>query len=99
MIRWNGDDGTLGEGHFGKVYKAMCKSDMCTYAIKVMPIVIDGVKMEKYHIRELQFLMKMRLAGNPNVIKYFKNWIVNLGNAERLCIQMELCSSNLQVFV
>ena len=43
--------------------------------------------------------MKMRLAGNPNVIKYFKNWIVNLGNAERLCIQMELCSSNLQVFI
>ena len=50
MIRWNGDDGTLGEGHFGKVYKAMCKSGMCTYAIKVMPI--DGVKMEKIsHMR------------------------------------------------
>ena len=45
------NDGTLGEGHFGKVYQATCKSDMCTYAIKVMPI--DGVKMEKYHIREL----------------------------------------------
>ena len=93
----NDNDCRLGEGSFGKVYKVTCKSDKCTYAIKVM--AIDGVKMEKYQIQELQFLMKMRLAGNPNVIKYFKNWIVDLGDAERLCIQMELCSLNLEVFI
>ena len=91
-------DGRLGEGSFGKVYKVTCESNMRTYAIKVMPI--DGATMEKYKLRELQFLMKMRLAGNPNVIKYFKNWIVNFGNPdERLCIQMELCSLNLEVFI
>lgn len=26
------NDGRLGEGDFGKVYKVTCKSDMCTYA-------------------------------------------------------------------
>ena len=73
----NDNDCRLDESSFGKVYKVTCKSDNCTYAIKVM--AIDGVKMEKYQIQELQFLMKMRLAGNPNVIKYF---VVDLGNAE-----------------
>ena len=94
-------DGQLGKGAFGTVYAVTRKDESRKehkYAIKVMSI--DGFKIApKYPKRELEFLMRMGNQGAPNIIKYFKNWIVDFGNDKRLCIQMELCSLNLEKFV
>ena len=89
----------LGKGVFGQVYEAKFKNDGNTYAIKVMPYDKNNSDMVKYQRRELQLLTKMKPAETPNVIKYFKSWIVQVSDGKRLCIQMELCSLNLTAFI
>ena len=92
-------DGQLGKGAFGTVYAVTRKDEPGKeYAIKVMSI--DGFKIQpRYPKRELELLMRMGKQETPNIIKYFKSWLVDFGNDRRLCIQMELCSSNLEKLV
>ena len=94
-------DGQLGKGAFGTVYAVTRKDEPGKerkYAIKVMSI--DSRKIaSKYPERELELLMRMAEQETPNIIKYFKSWLVDFGNDRRLCIQMELCSLNLENFV
>ena len=94
-------DDQLGKGAFGTVYAVTRKDEPDKerkYAIKVMPI--DSRKIaSKYPKREMEFLMRTGEQETPNIIKYFKSWLVDFGNDRRLCIQMELCSLNLENFV
>ena len=92
-------DNRLGERVCGNVYKAKCKDDGNEYAIKVMPYDYSNRMMKKYQKRELELLTRMELTKNSNVIKYFKSWIMPVSDGERLCIQMELCSLNLEAFI
>ena len=87
----------LGKGVYGQVYDAKSKNDGNTYAIKVMPF--GDKKKEKYQRRELELLVRLTLLESSNVIKYFKSWMIQVSDGERLCIQMELCSVDLGEFV
>ena len=99
--RGYGLDGQRGKGAFGTVYAVTRKDEPGKgrkYAIKVMSI--DGFKIKpKYPKRELEFLTRTGKQETPNIIKYFKSWLVDFDNDRRLCIQMELCSLNLLKFV
>ena len=86
----------LGEGAYGEVVKAKCQKDDKFYAIKIVPLPVQG--NTKYHKRELELLTKLELSGR-NVIKYFASWIVPAGGIRQLCIQMELCSVRLGTFI
>ena len=92
-------DKLLGEGAFGQVVKANCRQDGKAYAIKLMPLY-EGQRV-KYQERELQALTKLNLSeeSKQNVIEYFKAWILKVGGIQKLCIQMELCSTDLQKLV
>ena len=94
-------DSRLAKGVISQVYKAKFKDDGNTYALKVTPFDENNSGKKKYQERELQLLTKMKLAETPcpNVIKYFKSWIVQVSDGKRLCIQMELCSLNLAAFI
>ena len=89
----------LGEGAFGHVVKANCRKENKTYAIKLMPLY-EGERV-KYQERELKALTKLNLSeeSKQNVIEYFKAWILKVGDTQKLCIQMELCSIDLKKFV
>ena len=84
----------LGKGAFGKVVAAKCETDGKSYAIKLVELV-DKDRI-KYSERELDLLKKLNVMGE-NVIEYFGHWIVN--DVQLLCIQMELCSVNLDEFI
>ena len=84
----------LGNGAYGKVVAAKCETDGKSYAIKLVPLV-DKDRI-KYSERELDLLKKLNVMGE-NVIEYFGHWIVN--DVQLLCIQMELCSINLDEFI
>ena len=86
----------LGEGAYGEVVKAKCQKDDKFYAIKIVPLPVQG--NTKYHKRELELLTKLELSER-NVIKYFASWIVPAGGIQRLCIQMEFCSVSLGAFI
>jgi serine/threonine protein kinase len=91
-------DGMLGEGAYGKVFKAKCKDDGEVYAIKVLPANKDR---KRYHKRELEALVKLNSLGEAkrNFVRYFISRIVPVGGVKTLCIQMELCSGDLKMFV
>ena len=86
----------LGEGSYGEVVKAKCQEDGKLYAIKIVPLLND--ERAKYNTRELDFLKGLELSER-NVIKYYASWIVLVDNIQRLCIQMELCATNLGSFI
>jgi serine/threonine protein kinase len=86
----------LGKGAYGEVLKAKCRDDGKLYAIKI--ILLSNGESTKYHKRELELLTKLELSER-NVIKYFKSWIMQDGDVQRLCIQMELCWVNLGIFI
>ena len=91
-------EGRLGKGACGKVYKAKCKQEGKPYAIKMIPANQDGGKYQK---RELDALIKLnRLQeSRRHFIKYYEAWILKLGEIEKLCIKMELCSGDLRTFI
>ncbi|CAB4027512.1 interferon-induced, double-stranded RNA-activated kinase [Paramuricea clavata] len=86
----------LSEGTFGVVVKARCRCDGKLYAIKIVPPFKEAGM--KYHERELALLTKLELSDR-NIIKYFKSWIMQHDSKRLLCIQMELCSVNLETFM
>lgn len=92
-------DGPLGKGAFGMVVKATCRKESKTYAIKILPIQED--KRVIYQQRELEALMTLNLSkeSKRNVIEYFTSWILQAGDVQQLCIQMELCSVTLEKFI
>ena len=91
-------DGLLGQGAYGSVYKANCKTDTKTYAIKIMPYGNEAI--QKYHKRELDLLRRMELINNPYFNRCFKSWIQFISDGtKRLCLLMELCLSDLGTFV
>ncbi|CAB4038859.1 interferon-induced, double-stranded RNA-activated kinase [Paramuricea clavata] len=87
----------LGKGSFGEVLKAECQDDGEFYAIKCLPLTGNTVS-PKYIKRELELLITLELSDR-NVIKYFKSWIMQDGDVQRVCIQMELCWANLETFM
>jgi serine/threonine protein kinase len=89
-------DGRLGKGAYGQVFKAKCRKDDKTYAIKMLP-----ANKDRYQKRELEALIKLNLLeeSKRNFIEYFKAWFLEVGNVQKLCIQMELCWGDLQSFV
>ena len=90
-------NGKLGEGAYGEVVKAKCHTDGKLYAIKILPL--PDKESTKYHKRELELLTKLELTKR-NVIKYFASWEVrSVNNVYHLCIQMELCSTDLGAFI
>ncbi|CAB4044686.1 interferon-induced, double-stranded RNA-activated kinase [Paramuricea clavata] len=89
-------DGRLGKGAYGQVFKAKCRKDGKTYAIKMLTANND-----RYQTRELEALIKLNLLeeSKRNFIEYFKAWFLEVGNVQKLCIQMELCWGDLKSFV
>ena len=85
---------TLGNGAYGTVVAAKCETDGKSYAIKLVPLV--NKDRTKYSERELNLLIKLNVL-EENVIKYFAHWVLN--DVQILCIQMELCSVNLEEFI
>ena len=86
----------LGKGFYAEVVKAKCQKDGKLYAIKIVRTLND--ETAKYNTRELDFLKGLELSER-NVIKYHANWTALVDNEERLCIQMELCATNLGSFI
>ena len=88
----------LGQGSYGWVIKANCRQDGKAYAIKLMSM---SEEMTKQQEREIKALIKLNLSekSKRNVIEYFKAWKLQVGDKKMLCIQMELCSGDLETFV
>ena len=91
-------DKPIGKGAYGQVLKAKCSEEGKSYAIKILPLQEERAKYQK---RELEALITLNLSKEfkQNVIEYFKSWILQTGDVEQLCIQMELCSVDLYSFI
>ena len=63
-----------------------------------MPISKETAKQQE---REIKALIKLNQSeeSKRNVIEYFNAWILQVGDEQMLCIQMELCSEDLENFV
>ena len=85
----------LGRGSFGTVVKAKHKTDKCDYAVKLIPF---SRKREKYQKRELKLLTEQVKSPitHKNVVKYYNSWKCKKTTPPYLCIQMELCDTNLE---
>ncbi|XP_028398350.1 DNA damage response protein kinase DUN1-like [Dendronephthya gigantea] len=96
--------GHIGEGVYGRVYEAKCKEEgehkEKSFAIKILDYVeSEGSKKKIYQEREIEILIRLELSEDSNIIKYFNCWKMQVGYEQKLCIQMELCSTDLSSFV
>lgn len=88
------DEGQIGKGVGGKVYKARGRLDGCLYAVKELSTPITTENAKTLALKEAFALAA--LQGCPNLIRYHNSWFQD----EHLWIQTELClDSNLGVFI
>ena len=88
--------GILGEGAFGKVYRVKHRTDNHQYAVKLMPQ--SSETKARYQGRELELLTTQVSSSmtHKNIVKYYDSWFCDETKIPILCIQMELCSTNLE---
>ena len=91
-------DKPIGTGAFGQVVEANCRNEGTTFAIKVLPFGDEEMKNQR---REIEALASLKLSeeSKRNIIQYFKTFIIKVGDKQKLCIQMELCSISLEKFI
>ncbi|XP_078255219.1 interferon-induced, double-stranded RNA-activated protein kinase [Rhinoraja longicauda] len=80
----------IGNGGFGRVYKAKCTLDEIYYAIKEVLFQDDNVR------REVTALAKME---HPNIVRYHTCWTEERNKKKYLCIQMKLYGKNLSNWI
>ena len=61
----------IGQGSFSNVFKARCKSDGNTYAIKILKRPISSDSQRHKLIRELKYVKEL---NNPHVLSYIFCW-------------------------
>lgn len=87
------EQGVLGGGGFGTVYKCKNKLDGCMYAVKVTNQRFRGKASREQMFKEVYALSAMCNAEeNPHVVRYFSAFVED----GRLYIQTELCDKSLQ---
>jgi len=62
----------IGDGNFGKVYKAINKYDNITYAVKKVPFKKINNKSYIKLLKEVQILAKLQ---HNNIVRYYTSWI------------------------
>eukprot|EP00814_Leptocylindrus_danicus_P019766 CAMPEP_0116039804 /NCGR_PEP_ID=MMETSP0321-20121206/23877_1 /TAXON_ID=163516 /ORGANISM="Leptocylindrus danicus var. danicus, Strain B650" /LENGTH=592 /DNA_ID=CAMNT_0003519289 /DNA_START=14 /DNA_END=1792 /DNA_ORIENTATION=- len=86
---------TLGSGSFGMVYRCLSRLDGCMYAIKAAKSECRGKNDRDRMLKEVYALAALSDLPDPatiHVVRYHQAWM----EENRLFIQTELCSSNLQ---
>ena len=66
----------IGNGAYGKVYKAFNKIDCQSYALKIIKINTEKDNYECF-LRESRY---MALLEHPNIIRYYTSWIGQINN-------------------
>jgi len=82
----------LGEGTYGKVYKATCKGTLQVFALKRIPIVMDEDGVPATAIREVSLLKE---CHHPNVIRLYE--VLSLERA--LYLVFEYVDMDLRIFL
>ncbi|XP_062895825.1 interferon-induced, double-stranded RNA-activated protein kinase-like [Mobula hypostoma] len=80
----------IGEGGFGRVYKAKYTVDEQFYAIKEIPTGDDRARREAMSLANME---------NPNIVRYHISWFEERDNKKYLYIQMKLYEKNLSVWM
>jgi len=87
------EQGILGSGTFGTVYRCKNRLDGCMYAIKVTKQRFKGRADRARVLKEVYALSALCNAeDNPHIVRYFSSFIQD----GRLYIQTELCDKSLQ---
>lgn len=76
----------IGQGGFGKVYKACSKNDGKEYAIKVVRIKVPNTNDLIADIYGHKALCEFNAAAqlkNPNVVRYYDTWFEELSAEQR----------------
>ena len=100
-----GSDDYLGEGEFGRVYKArlMNSSDETAQqpkvvAMKIVKLSNDKAK-KKYQKKEIDFIIEAerKIVDLTNIICYYA--FVEFTKVKEYCVYMELCEDSLHDFL
>ncbi|CAK9029593.1 Wee1-like protein kinase (Wee1A kinase) [Durusdinium trenchii] len=87
------EQGILGGGTFGTVYKCKNRLDGCMYAVKVTKQRFKGRADRERVLKEVYALSALCNAeDNPHIVRYFSAFVED----GRLYIQTELCDMSLQ---
>ena len=81
-------DHEIGYGAMGTVFKTVNLIDMCTYAIKKVPL-------ESFDVKSLREVRNLSKLYHENIVRYHHTWIDTHNNIN-LYIQMELCDTTLK---